>query len=146
LGDMYSQATRLCTLPRRLTKAEVVRKLIAAGADVHARNRIGDEPLHAAAVGIPGSRTWNPSAQAATIVCIIKAGADPNTVGQTWRISPAPSRTHALCRGRSGPPRIELIPHAKTKTVQRRCNLEHWPRWQRLTRGEIAATRNIAAA
>src|SRR5260370_40544120 len=44
---------------------EVVRKLITAGADVHARNRHGDE-LHAAAVGLPGSRTWNPSAQAAT--------------------------------------------------------------------------------
>jgi hypothetical protein len=61
-------------------ETEVVRKLIAAGADLHARNRLGDEPLHAAAVGGPGSRTWNPSAQAATIVCIIKAGADPNTV------------------------------------------------------------------
>src|SRR5260370_37973810 len=56
-------------------QTEIVRKLITAGADVHARNRHGDEPLHAAAVGLPGSRTWNPSAQAATIVCIIKAGA-----------------------------------------------------------------------
>jgi hypothetical protein len=59
---------------------EIVRKLIAAGADVQARNRLGDEPVHAAAVGFPGSRTWNPSAQAATIVCVIQAGADPNTV------------------------------------------------------------------
>jgi Ankyrin repeats (many copies)/Ankyrin repeat len=61
-------------------ETELARKLITAGSDVHARNRLGDEPLHAAAVGSPGSRTWNPSAQAATIICLIKAGADPNTV------------------------------------------------------------------
>jgi ankyrin repeat protein len=34
--------------------------------------------LHAAAVGSPGSQTWNPPAQSATIVCLIEAGADPN--------------------------------------------------------------------
>src|SRR6266542_4387450 len=63
-------------------QTELVRKLITAGADVHARNRHGDEPLHAAAVGVPGSRTWNPSAQAAPIVGIIEAGADPNTINK----------------------------------------------------------------
>jgi len=63
-------------------ETEVVRKLITAGADVHARNRHGDEPLHAAAVGLPGSRAWNPPAQAATIVCIIEAGADPNALNK----------------------------------------------------------------
>jgi hypothetical protein len=57
---------------------EIARKLIAAGADVRARNRLGGEPLHAAAVGTPGSRSWNPSAQAATIACLIEAGADPD--------------------------------------------------------------------
>jgi ankyrin repeat protein len=61
-------------------ETEVVRKLITAGADVHARNRLGAQPLHAAAVGVPGSRTWNPSSQAATIVCMIEAGADPNGI------------------------------------------------------------------
>lgn len=59
-------------------RTELVRKLIQAGADVHARNRLGDQPLHAAAVGIPGSCSWNPSAQSATILFLIKAGADPN--------------------------------------------------------------------
>src|SRR5438874_3385318 len=59
-------------------RTEVVRTLLDLGADVHARNRFGDQPLHAAAVGIPGSRAWNPSAQAATILCLIEAGADPN--------------------------------------------------------------------
>jgi hypothetical protein len=59
-------------------RTEVVRKLLDAGADVHARNRFGDQPLHAAAAGIPGSSMWNPSAQAATIFCLIEAGAEPN--------------------------------------------------------------------
>jgi len=53
-------------------------RLIKSGANVRARNRRGYEPLHAAAFGGPGSPSWNPSAQAATIVCLIEAGADPN--------------------------------------------------------------------
>jgi Ankyrin repeats (many copies)/Ankyrin repeats (3 copies) len=61
-------------------QTEIARKLIAAGAQVRARNRRGQEPLHYAAVGGPGSATWNPPAQAATIVCLIEAGADPNAV------------------------------------------------------------------
>jgi hypothetical protein len=61
-------------------QTEIARRLIPAGADVGARNRRGQEPLHYAAVGGPGSTTWNPAAQAATIVCLIEAGADPNTV------------------------------------------------------------------
>jgi ankyrin repeat protein len=60
-------------------QAEIARALIRAGADVHARNRFGDEPLHAAAVGGPGSPRWDPPAQAATIMCLVESGADPNT-------------------------------------------------------------------
>ena len=59
-------------------EASMVRKLIEEGADVRARNRRKDEPLHAAACGSPGSHFWNPAAQAATIVCLVEAGADPN--------------------------------------------------------------------
>jgi len=59
-------------------KTEVVRELIRAGADIRAGNRFGDQPLHAAAVGAPGSHWWNPQAQAETIICLIEAGADPN--------------------------------------------------------------------
>jgi hypothetical protein len=54
--------------------------LVAAGADLRARNRRGAEPLHAAAVGAPGADTWNPRAQAATITWLIEAGADPNAI------------------------------------------------------------------
>ena len=59
-------------------RAEMVRKLIAAGADVHAQNRRKDEPLHAAAAGQPVSQRWDPVAQVATIVRLFEAGADPN--------------------------------------------------------------------
>lgn len=54
--------------------------LVAAGADLRARNRRGAEPLHAAAVGSPGADTWDPGAQAAMIGWLIDAGADPNAV------------------------------------------------------------------
>jgi len=59
-------------------QADIVRRLIATGADVHAQNRVGDQPLHAAAVGNPNSPRWNPRAQVATIEILIEAGADPN--------------------------------------------------------------------
>ena len=59
-------------------QTDLVRELIRAGAAVDARNRFGDEPLHAAAVGAPGSPWWNPPAQTATIVCLIESGANPN--------------------------------------------------------------------
>src|SRR4051812_10124630 len=64
-------------------QTEMVRMLLGAGADVQAKNRLGDEALHAAAVGQPGSGMWNPPAQAATIVCLIEAGADPDTLNKT---------------------------------------------------------------
>jgi ankyrin repeat protein len=61
----------------------IVRKLIAAGADVRAKNRRGAEPLHYAADGIPGSPHWNPRAQAATVARLIAAGADPNVADKS---------------------------------------------------------------
>lgn len=64
-------------------REEIVRKLIAMGADVRARNRRGAEPLHYAADGTPGSRTWDPPAQAATVACLIQAGADPNALDKS---------------------------------------------------------------
>lgn len=62
---------------------EIARKLIAAGANVRARNRRGAEPLHYASDGGPGSRAWNPGAQAATIASLIEAGADPDAIDKS---------------------------------------------------------------
>jgi hypothetical protein len=61
----------------------LARELIAAGANVSAKNRRCAEPLHYAVDGMPGSRTWNPGAQAATVVALIEAGADPNAVDKS---------------------------------------------------------------
>jgi ankyrin repeat protein len=59
-------------------RPEIVRLLVATGADVGARNRRGAQPLHYAADGVPGSRSWNPRAQFETVSFLIEAGADPN--------------------------------------------------------------------
>jgi Ankyrin repeats (many copies) len=61
----------------------VVEKLIAAGADVCARNRRGAVPLHYAADGGPGLPAWDPSAQRAIIAMLIGAGAGPNTADKS---------------------------------------------------------------
>jgi len=57
---------------------DVARQLVAAGADVHARNRRCAEPLHAAVMGGPGPDKWNPPAQVAMIDYLVEIGADPN--------------------------------------------------------------------
>lgn len=57
----------------------IVEQLIAAGADVRARDRFGYNPLHAAAAGNPGSQSWNPAQQATTIRVLVKAGIDPDS-------------------------------------------------------------------
>jgi hypothetical protein len=54
--------------------------LLKAGANVRARNRRGAEPLHYAADGGPGSSSWNPETQAATVAKLIAAGADPDAI------------------------------------------------------------------
>src|SRR6516225_9166068 len=82
-------------------RQEIVPKLIAAGANIRARNRRGAEPLHYAVDGMPGSRTWNPLAQAATVARLIAAGADPrrkNNSGST----PMLLATQNTGRGGSG--------------------------------------------
>jgi ankyrin repeat protein len=61
----------------------IAQKLVAMGAAIRARNRRGAEPLHYAVDGGPGAPTWNPRAQAATVACLIAAGADPDAVDQS---------------------------------------------------------------
>jgi ankyrin repeat protein len=63
-------------------QADIAQELVALGANPRARNRLGSEPLHYAAVGAPGSAHWNPDAQAATITYLIRAGADPNAANK----------------------------------------------------------------
>jgi ankyrin repeat protein len=59
-------------------RPDLARTFLDLGANVGARNRHGAEPLHYAADGAPGLPSWDPSAQATTIACLIEAGADPN--------------------------------------------------------------------
>ena len=59
-------------------ETEIVRELVSAGALVTATNRRSAQPLHYAVDGRPGSRRWNPAAQAATVRCLVEFGADPN--------------------------------------------------------------------
>jgi hypothetical protein len=60
-------------------KCEIAQDLIDRGADCSAKNRRGAEPLHYAA----DSNIWNPAAQAATIDCLIRAGANPNATDKS---------------------------------------------------------------
>ena len=62
---------------------DVARSLLAEGADVLARNRRGATPLHYAADGHPGGHLWNPRAQAAVIVLLIRSGADANATDKS---------------------------------------------------------------
>jgi Ankyrin repeats (many copies)/Ankyrin repeat len=66
-------------------QTRIVEELISRGADVHARNRRGAEPLHYAADGGPGSPVWNPNEQTMIIAGLIRAGADPNAVAPLHR-------------------------------------------------------------
>ncbi|MDE2125521.1 MAG: ankyrin repeat domain-containing protein [Armatimonadetes bacterium] len=59
-------------------RCRMAEALVRAGANVRARNRRGSEPLHAAAVGSPGSHRWDPAGQVATIEWLVEHGADPN--------------------------------------------------------------------
>lgn len=64
-------------------RADIARELVARGADPGGRNRRGAEPLHYAAAGMPGSKHWNPDAQAAVVEYLIRAGADPNSTDKS---------------------------------------------------------------
>jgi hypothetical protein len=76
----------------------IARKLIDAGANVRARNRRGAAPLHYAADGGPGSPSWNPEAQAATIAVLIAAGADPDAIDNSG-VAPLHRAVRTRCAG-----------------------------------------------
>jgi len=79
-------------------RADIARRLIALGGDVRARNRRGAEPLHYAADGMPGSPLWDPIAQAATVACLIGAGADPNVMDKSG-VTPLHRAVRTRCTG-----------------------------------------------
>jgi hypothetical protein len=58
-------------------------QLLENGADVRARNRHRAEPLQYAADGQPASPRWNPVAEAETVRCLLKFGADPNCLDRS---------------------------------------------------------------
>ena len=60
-------------------KFELAQFLIDHGANCTAKNRRGAEPLHYAS----DCNTWNPAAQVATIECLIRAGANPNSTDKS---------------------------------------------------------------
>jgi ankyrin repeat protein len=57
-------------------RRSVAELLVAHGADVHAKNRRGAEPLHYAA----DANRWDPVAQADTIAYLLSVGADPHAL------------------------------------------------------------------
>ena len=59
--------------------SEITQALLDRGADFSAKNRRGAQPLHYAA----NAKAGNPIAQAATIACLIRAGADPNVTDKS---------------------------------------------------------------
>jgi len=93
-------------------RTRIVDELIARGADIRARNRRGAEPLRYAVDGGPGLPAWDQSAQAKIIARLIRAGADPNAVDNSW-VAPL----HRAVRNRSAAAVKALIdggadPHA----------------------------------
>jgi hypothetical protein len=79
-------------------RRDLARRLVDEGADVHAKNRRGAQPLHYAVDGAPGSPTWNPDAQAATVAYLIEAGADPNATDRSG-VAPLHRAVRTRCTG-----------------------------------------------
>jgi Ankyrin repeats (many copies)/Ankyrin repeat len=83
---------------------ELARDLVGRGADVHAANRRGAQPLHYAADGGPGPERRAPAAQRDVIGYLIAAGADPNAFDKSG-VAPL----HRAVRNRSSAAVAALI-------------------------------------
>ena len=77
-------------------RVNIAKLLIAKGAPVQAKNRMGAEPLHYAADGGPYLPHWDPKAQAGVIKILIKAGADPNALDKRG-VSPLHRAVRTRC-------------------------------------------------
>jgi hypothetical protein len=80
LGCYLNEGDAALHLAAAAWRADLISRLVALGADVCARNRMGATPLHHAASGNPQSPRWNPVAQAAAIKALVVAGVDVNAV------------------------------------------------------------------
>jgi ankyrin repeat protein len=78
IGHYLNAGDTLLHIAAAAYAAELVPRLVSAGADVHAANRREAQPLHYAADGGPGNRRWDPPAQGETVRRLLEAGADPN--------------------------------------------------------------------
>src|SRR4029077_16036848 len=58
-------------------RADLIGALLQHGADLHAANRLGDQPIHSAAVGGPGSPAGRPRGPHPTLSRPIHAAANP---------------------------------------------------------------------
>lgn len=79
---MYAGDTAL-HMAAAARQTRIADRLIAAGADVRAKNRRGAEPLHYAVDGGPGAPGWDPRLQVELIAVLLRAGADPNAVDKS---------------------------------------------------------------
>jgi hypothetical protein len=75
IGHYLYQGDTALHMAAAAHQRDMVELLMAHGADVHAKNRMGAQPLHYAADG-----NRHPDAQADTIRVLVAAGADPNAV------------------------------------------------------------------
>lgn len=85
---------------------ELAEALVALGADVHARNRRGAEPLHYAADGSPRADNSDRAAQSEAIAYLIRAGANPDAVDNSG-VAPL----HRAVRTRSSDAVSALLEH-----------------------------------
>ena len=105
---------------------DIARELVARGADVHAGNRRGAQPLHAAVIGVPGTSHWNPAAQRAVIEYLVHAGANPNAVA-SGGVTPLHRAVRNRCSGAvDALLRAGADPHARNDNGSTPADLARW--------------------
>jgi ankyrin repeat protein len=78
--------------------SNLAQALVAAGADVRARNRRGAEPIHYAADGTPAADHSARDSQSKVIACLIEAGADPDALDRSG-VAPLHRAVRNRCSG-----------------------------------------------
>lgn len=117
---------------------EMAQDLITRGASIRARNRRGAEPLHAAAIGVPDSVSWNPASQRDVITYLVEAGADPNAAaagGVTPLHRAVRNRCSAAVEALLGAGADPRLPNDRGSTA---FDLAHWTTGRGGTGSEVA--------